>query len=225
MTDHDHLGKIMTYLAGLNVKIIIWIARDFREEHRSAVRWLNDRTSDDYAFFAIKVKVVQIGDSALAPVFEVLERPNEWERQLQEVARETQELSELGQKRLEFWNHYLARHPDEQKFGPATGTSSRWRKNNEREFIISLYLSKGSVGLYIRGQRGMADATTYEMLLPFTEVLSRETGAEIGNPEPGYFFSRSYDADTSDRSRWDELADWLYATAKQYERALQMIGE
>jgi hypothetical protein len=225
VTNHDHLGKIMTYLAGLEAKIIIWIARDFREEHRSAVRWLNDHTADPFAFFAVRVKVVQIGDSPLAPVFEVLERPNEWDRRLQEVVRETQELSDRGRFRLDFWSHYLTRHPDEEKYGPATGTSSRWRKNKEHKFVISLYLAQHSVGLYIRGFRGVADATVYEMLLPFAERLSRETGAEFGSPEPGYFFTRSYEANTSDKSRWDELADWLYATANQYERALQMIGE
>ena len=65
----------------------LWIARDFRGPHLSAVRWLNTHTTDDFAFFAIKLRVVQIGDnsSIVAPLFEVVERPNDWERRLQAV--------------------------------------------------------------------------------------------------------------------------------------------
>ena len=223
ITNHDHLGKIMTYLAGLEARIIVWVAPAFCAEHLSAVRWLNDHTADPFAFFAIRLKVLQIGNSLLAPVFEVLERPNEWERQLQEVARETQELSEKGQFRLDFWKHYLARHPDEQRYGLANGRSSRWRTIKDGEFVISLYLAKESVGLYIRGKRGVADNNVHLMLSPHAELLSRETGVAFESDYPGYFFTSFMNADTNNRALWDKLADWLYETANQYERALQMI--
>ena len=73
-TDHTHLGQIMTYLAGLEAKTVVWIARDFRGPHLSAIRWLNTHTTDEFAFFAIKLRVVQIGDnsSIVAPLFEVV---------------------------------------------------------------------------------------------------------------------------------------------------------
>lgn len=52
-TDHTHLGQIMTYLAGLDAKTVVWIAREFRGPHLSAVRWLNTHTTDEFAFFAV----------------------------------------------------------------------------------------------------------------------------------------------------------------------------
>ena len=77
-SDHTHLGQILTYLAGVQAQTVVWIARDFAESHRSAIRWLNDHTVESFAFFAVRVRVVQIADSPLVPLFEVLERPSTW---------------------------------------------------------------------------------------------------------------------------------------------------
>ena len=62
-TDHTHLGQFMTYLAGLNAHIVIWIASAFREPHLSTIRWPNQHTADGFSFFAVKARVVRIGDS------------------------------------------------------------------------------------------------------------------------------------------------------------------
>ena len=74
-SDHTHLGQILTYLAGVQARTVVWIARNFHDSHRSAIRWLNDHTEEPFAFFAVRVRVVQIADSPLVPLFEVLERP------------------------------------------------------------------------------------------------------------------------------------------------------
>lgn len=71
--DHAHLGQILTYLAGLDARSVIWIAKAFRDEHLSAVRWLNNNTMDDFSFFAVEVSAVRIGDSPVAPLFSVVE--------------------------------------------------------------------------------------------------------------------------------------------------------
>ena len=63
-SDHRHLGQILTYLAGLEAKVVIWIAQSFEEAHLSAVRWLNENTSHDFAFFAVRLRVVP---SVIAP--------------------------------------------------------------------------------------------------------------------------------------------------------------
>ena len=74
--DYTHLGEILAYLAHIEAQTTIWVARDFRELHLSAIRWLNEHTTARYAFFAVRVRVVQIADGPLAPLFEVLERPS-----------------------------------------------------------------------------------------------------------------------------------------------------
>lgn len=81
-TDHTHLGQIMTYLAGLDAQTVVWIAPSFREAHLSAIRWLNEHTADGFSFFAVRARVVRIGDSPFAPIFEVVEKPDRWQRKL-----------------------------------------------------------------------------------------------------------------------------------------------
>ena len=55
ITDHDHLGKVLTYTSGYNAEIIIWIAKDIRDEHKQAIDWLNEHTDENINFFAIKI--------------------------------------------------------------------------------------------------------------------------------------------------------------------------
>lgn len=219
-SNHDHLGKIMTYLAGLEAKVIIWVAGHFHDEHLSAIRWLNDHTTDSFAFFAIKVKVMQIGDSPLAPVFEVLERPNEWERRLQLVAKETQALTPEGQFQRAFWTHYVERFPDETKYGKL-GSPSRWR-TLPNGYVISSSLGKGKVSVFIRGGQGVLPEVVRQKLARHETIVNQAIGVPIGSSRDR-FFESVFTADTTDEARWDELTDWLYEKANQYESTLRAL--
>ena len=142
----QHLGQIIAYLAGLKATVVVWIARDFDEAHRSAIRWLNEHTIDPFAFFAVRVRVVRIGNSPLAPIFEVLERPNAWDRRVQDTAQRG-ELSALGQFRREFWTHVAKRHPDEVRLDYAG--SNVYYKVEGTNLRISQYVSTDGVGVFL----------------------------------------------------------------------------
>ena len=78
-TDHSHLGQCLVYAAGLEASTVIWVSRQFRDDFRRALDWLNERTDQGIQFFGVEVGVVQIGQSGpRAPVFEVVSRPNDW---------------------------------------------------------------------------------------------------------------------------------------------------
>ena len=150
-TDHTHLGQIMTYLAGLEAKTVVWIARDFRGPHLSAIRWLNTHTTDEFAFFAIKLRVVQIGDnsSIVAPLFEVVERPNEWERQVQAVndIGGNERLNNLRKFRSNFWQSYIEQHPDDLELRPNHIDSNVYEEAGG--VSISLYIAQQTVGIFL----------------------------------------------------------------------------
>ena len=74
-TNHDHLGKIITYASGLAPTVVIWIVKEAREEHRSAIEWLNGKTTEDVSFFLIEIHAYKIGDSLPAPKFDIVEKP------------------------------------------------------------------------------------------------------------------------------------------------------
>ena len=77
-TNHDHLGKIITYAAGKEASVVIWIVKRARDEHRQAVEWLNQHTDENIGFFLLEIELWKINGSVPAPRFNVVERPNDW---------------------------------------------------------------------------------------------------------------------------------------------------
>ena len=79
-TNHDHLGKLITYASGKNANMVIWVVKHAREEHRAAIEWLNSHTDDEVGFFLCEIHLYRIDDSRPAVKFEVIEKPNDWAR-------------------------------------------------------------------------------------------------------------------------------------------------
>lgn len=102
-TNHDHLGKIITYASGLNASVVVWIVASAREEHASAIEWLNQHTTSDVDFFLLEVHAYTIGDSAPAPMFKVIEQPNDFSRSVKAITSGGN-LNESQMRRVEFWN-------------------------------------------------------------------------------------------------------------------------
>jgi len=221
-TDHTHLGQIMTYLAGLEARSVVWVAADFREAHLSAINWLNEHTVEPFAFFAVKVKVVRIGESPLAPLFEVLARPNGFERQLHAVARSTEDKSELGQFRHDFWTHYVDRFAGEAAHGPANAASARWREVPGTDLYVVLFVGRRVSGLFLRGPRGAAPEDVWDQLAPHAERIADATGADSRSyAANGHFLGKGHRLDLTDRTNWDAMCDWMHENAERYRAELE----
>lgn len=104
-SNHDHLGKIITYASGLSAAVVVWIVTEAREEHKSAIEWLNNNTNKDVNFFFLELHAYKIGDSLPAPKFEVIEKPNDFIKSIKGQAG-AGELNKSQSERLEFWTMF-----------------------------------------------------------------------------------------------------------------------
>lgn len=102
-TDHKHLGQIITYAAGVGAKKVIWITESFRPEHIAALQFLNDNTTEDLSFFGVEIELWRIGESPLAPKFEVVVKPNDWAKAGREQARAATSATPTKQLQQKFW--------------------------------------------------------------------------------------------------------------------------
>lgn len=105
MSNHDHLGKIITYASGLDAKVVVWIVKEAREEHRSAIEWLNNNTNSNVNFFLIEIHAYKIGNSDNAPMFQVIEQPNDFIKN-NKSTNSNDTMNKSQSQRLEFWNEF-----------------------------------------------------------------------------------------------------------------------
>ncbi|WP_439525183.1 hypothetical protein [Marivita sp.] len=204
-TDHTHLGQIMTYLAGLEAQTVIWIAPQFREPHLSAIRWLNQHTADGFSFFAVKARVVRIGDSPFAPIFEVVEKPNDWNRALRPVA-ERGSLQANRQQFFELLNRKLEKLPLE-KVGQYL---IRYLEPDSEynPLFVSVHATRNRCGCDIRsvndavGQDLSDEITLHAPWLVdrFGDLRARQDGGAVS-------VSKSFSL--TDHETWNDATDWL----------------
>jgi hypothetical protein len=111
-TDHGHLGQCLVYASGLEASAVVWVAPVFRDDFRRALDWLNERTDLGVNFFGVEIAVVQVGNSGpRAPVFEVVARPNDWQKTVKGRgdAAQAGTISPLNSRRQDFYAEVLTK--------------------------------------------------------------------------------------------------------------------
>lgn len=221
-TDHSHLGQLLTYAAGLNAVTIVWIAERFTDEHRAAIDWLNNRTDDKINLFGLEIELWRIGDSAIAPKFNIVCQPNDWTRTVEQAA--TGELSEHRQLQHRYWTaykQYLERQGSPircQRPGP-----QHWfnhpigRSGVHLSSVVSLWNSiTGAKGPEIRAQlylNGRNAKREFDALQADKENIEKTLGFPLTwhNPD-GKAMCKIYtrmDADFLDETQWPQQFEWL----------------
>lgn len=151
--------------------------------------------------------------------FDVLERPNEWNRRLQEASR-TGERARAAQLKREFWAHYLATHPD----APIPSSYSHHTFSHyvgEADLRIHQYVAFRDVGTYLKASRNETEEDFEERIEPYRELFESRI-EDISNTEGGSWWAESrYVGSTRDRNNWDQMADWLDDQRQEYEEILR----
>ena len=225
-TDHSHLGQLLTYAAGLNAVTIVWIAERFTEEHRAALDWLNERTDEKINLFGLEIELWRIGDSPIAPKFNIISQPNGWPKTVQQAAAASAsgEISEHKQFQLSFWTAFKDYMETKSSFVRCQKPlPQHWtnhaigRSGAHLGSIVSAWNSetgtKGSeirVELYMDGPNAKPEFAALELQ---RESLERALGFPLTwhNPENKAMcrlFTRK-DADFLNENLWPEQFAWL----------------
>lgn len=112
-TDHDHLGKLITYMSNLDAKSAIWITSEPRPEHEKAIHWMNEILPADSAIYLVKLEAYKIDDSAPAPLFTIIAGPTSEGKQ---VGEQKKELAERHVLRLDFWKGLIEKYKQRGSF-------------------------------------------------------------------------------------------------------------
>jgi len=228
-TNHTHMGQLVTYAAGLHAATIVWIATPFRDEHRAALDWLNDITGDDFRFFGLEVEVWKIGESQLAPKFNIVSKPNDWSSAaVSNSVKET--ISDTKQLQLDFWTrlHELL----DEKSSPIRLTKPRpqhWYNFSigRSEFVLNASMNTQTGFLRVSIGCRKADREAHYALLKAEQA---EIEAEFGEPLeweplPGKKIKRiavyQRDTDPTNRADWDNQLHWVKDRLEKLDRVFR----
>ncbi len=237
-TDHCHLGQLMTYAAGLHAVTIVWIAKRFTDEHRAALDWLNERTDEKVNLFGLEVELWRIGDSPVAPKFNIICQPNNWSRTIQQAATGTGIISEHKQTQLKFWNSFKEYVESNSKFlrcpKPQPQHYMGHGINCPGTFLSSVVshwnAETGLRGPEIRAEvclTGMKAKNIFVELEKQKESIQKALGFTMTwrNPEDK-MMCRIYtkkETDFTDESLWPEQFEWLRERQETLYRVFKPI--
>ncbi len=162
-SNHDHLGKIITYASGLDAKFIVWIVKEAREEHRSAIEWLNNNTTKDINFFLFEIHAYRIGDSDPAPMIQIVEQPNDFIKESKNN-KTSDAMNKREAERVEFWTSFNEHIVNRGKpFNIRKATTDHWYDiaigTSAAHISVTLVNKESFVGveLYINSNKDLFD--------------------------------------------------------------------
>ena len=179
-TDHDHLGKIITYASGKGAEVIIWIVKHARDEHKQAIEWLNQHTDENVGFFLVEIELWKINDSLPAPKFNVVEKPNDWAKAMKVV----EGLSALQKLQLDFWqafNEHAFVKPEFKKvFSQRKPSPQHWysvsigRSTYHVSFTVNTQKKRLGAEIYFSG-----DKDAYGRFMEHKEEIEKELSMPV----------------------------------------------
>lgn len=224
-TDHDHLGKIITYASGIDAEFVVWVVASVREEHKRAIDWLNEHTDEDLNFFLVKVELWQIGDSAPAPRFNIVCQPNDWAKAVRQSTSSATGVSETKLRQLDFWEKF-------REFAQNEKTELRLRKPSPQHWYdISSGASNWHIALTLNSLTHKMGCEVYihedkELFKKFElykDKIEEHLGSDIEWMElPNRKASRIKQSATFDLNKvdkWPEYFAWLLYRAESFRKS------
>ena len=229
-SDHDHLGKILTYMTNLDWKTAIWVCADPRLEHIAAINWLNETTPVNTSFYLVKVEVLRIEKSPPAPMFHIVSGPSE---EAKEIGGKKAELAERHKKRFEFWERLLSLAKGRTKLHANVRPSKEnWLSTGAGvaglSYIYLIGIDWSGVELYIDKGKGAREENKriFDRLASHKEEIERVFGEPlIWDYEKGRRSCRikwrKEGEGLKNESRWGEIQERMIDRMIALDRALK----
>lgn len=228
-TNHDHLGKIITYASGKDAKFVIWIVKKAREEHRHAIEWLNNHTDNDIAFFLIEIELWSINNSDPAVKFNVIEKPNDWAK---EIKKADTNINDTQRLKLDYWTSFVdyafANNSFSKMFKKRKPSTDHW-------YSVSLGSSEYHMSFLMNTQKNILAIEVYfsnnkELFNEFyseKDKIEALAGITLDWRElPERKASRvlyETTADFKNKDNWNEQFDWIMEYAVKNAKAFKSV--
>jgi hypothetical protein len=231
-SDHRHFGQILTYAAGSDAVVVVWIVSELREEHRAALEWLNNITRDDFCFFGIEIELWRIGNSSPAPRFNVVVEPNEWRRAVTKRVDRAQsdEPEGIDLNRFKYWEAFGERllatgGPLVPKKRPPRQGWYDFRLANNAYLYAFRDVAKCEIGVGI-GIQGPDGAMVFQSLLNERANLEAEVGEpliwrERRGSRTFQIAVRLASADVWVVTDWPRQHEWLIKMLERFHTAFR----
>lgn len=223
-TNHDHLGKLITYASGKGAEVIIWVVKRARDEHRQAIEWLNQNTGVNIGFFLVEIELWQIDDSAIAPKFNVVERPNDWAKQMKNV----DSLSETKQLQLHFWQQLSEFIKSNSSFSKEF---SLRKAQPQHWYDLSVGSSSYHIGLTVNTQKNLLgveiyipdDKEKFAVFKKHAQEIENLIGEKVEWREAtkATRIITLHSCDISKEEQWDSAFNWLMNKAVEFKRVVK----
>jgi Domain of unknown function (DUF4268) len=222
-TDHWHLGQLLTYAAGVGegggAKVVIWLAEDFAEPHRSALDWLNRVTDPSIQFFGIEIELWRIGLSEPAPRFNLVCRPNISQKQLSQQTA----LSATDLLYQDFWKGFLVLCAKE-------GSTLRLPSLPPAQSWLSTAIGKTGFGVNLNARKRTKDlecqlwidgaaTSAFPAILAKRDEIVSKLGPQVGFDEMSKSACKVFETSTgdiTDREQWPAMFRWLKERGEAY---------
>lgn len=232
-TNHIHLGQLLTYAAGLDAATVVWVARQFTDEHRAALDWLNEITDSRLNFFGLEVELWRIGSSDVAPKFNVVSQPNDWRATVKKTVGDDESVLSGGrQLHLEFWTQF--RQFMEERNSPVRvgkPSADPWKSfslGRTRFALIAVNrIIRGNSAVYLQIQAPNAKPHFHLIKQKYDHEVLTALGPnvewrELPERAESQIVARR-DSTMSDRSTWPELNAWFAGTLESMNTLFRPI--
>lgn len=222
-TNHDHLGKILTYASGLDARILIWISPEFTEEHRGVLDFLNESVNPNLQIFGIEIRLWQIGNSMPAPQFLVVSRPNEY--------TESVGLTETEALYLKFWQGFRDYLESQNTFLPLTKpypqnwyTFSIGRSECSLAPTITKQKKRMGCELYIGGVgAGKLFLAIEQRKEEVEDALGEIDWQELPDKQDCRIVQYEYGIEVSDENKWPSFFKWMKERSEEFHKVFHPL--